>query len=81
MKAFLSIVCPTKDRPECVRILLNSLKNQTNLDFKIIISDNPNQITCKSVIENFLNYDIDIRYIVLEYIKSYAMVFRQKYRM
>lgn len=62
MQPFISIVCPTKDRPECVQVLLKSLKNQTSKDFEIIISDNADKFPCKSIVDEAVNADMDVKY-------------------
>lgn len=48
---FFSIVIPTKDRPECVSILLESVKKQTYADFEVIVSDNTSKTPCKSAVD------------------------------
>ena len=63
MKPFLSVVCPTKDRPECIQVLLKSLANQTSLDFEVIISDNADRVSCKCVVDEFVQCtEMDIKY-------------------
>lgn len=48
---FFSIIIPTKDRPECVRILLESIRNQSYKDYEVIVSDNASEKTCKEEVE------------------------------
>lgn len=63
MAPFLSIVCPTKDRPECIRVLLKSLANQTYSDFEVIVSDNADRLPCKNEAYMFAQTTaMDIKY-------------------
>lgn len=63
MYPFISIVCPTKDRPECVRVLLESLRQQTANDFEIIISDNADLKPCKGAVDEYRsNSKLNIQY-------------------
>lgn len=63
MRPFLSIVCPTKDRPECVQVLLKSLENQTCFRFEVIISDNADRLPCKDVVDIFSQRtNMDVKY-------------------
>lgn len=49
---FFSIVIPTKDRPECVSILLESVRNQSYQDYEVIVSDNALENPCKEIVDN-----------------------------
>lgn len=57
---FFSIVIPTKDRPECVEIILNSIKKQTYQDYEVVISDNGSIKPCWNVVEDM--HDERFRY-------------------
>lgn len=48
---FFSIVIPTKDRPECVKIILESIKQQKYTDYEVIVSDNASERNCKEAVE------------------------------
>lgn len=56
-RPFFSIVIPTKDRPECVRYALESLKVQSFTDFEVIVSDNAAEKTCKKVFDEIAGTD------------------------
>lgn len=40
MKPYFSIVIPTKDRPECIEIILKSIQRQGFQDYEVVVSDN-----------------------------------------
>jgi hypothetical protein len=52
---FISIVLPTRDRPELVKQCLLCIKNQDFADFEVIISDNPLSKSCESVVAPYLS--------------------------
>ena len=63
MQPFISIVCPTKDRPECVELLLRSVKNQTFDNYEIIISDNAYKKPSKEIVEKYSHRDDRVKYV------------------
>lgn len=61
MKPYFSIVIPTKDRPECVEIVLGSIQKQNFEDYEVIISDNGFKKPCEDVVRSF--GDSRLRYV------------------
>ncbi len=59
---FVSVVVPTRNRPEFVRSALKSLRNQTFEDFEVIVVDNHTGKPCRAVFEEIA--DARFRYIV-----------------
>lgn len=54
MKTFFSLIYPTRDRPEFVRMALRFLKEQNYDNFEIIISDNytDQDLSCEEICKN-----------------------------
>ncbi|MBU1309945.1 MAG: glycosyltransferase [Gammaproteobacteria bacterium] len=52
---FISIVLPTRDRPELVKQCLLCIKNQEFADFEVIISDNPLSKSCEAIVAPYLS--------------------------
>jgi glycosyltransferase involved in cell wall biosynthesis len=52
---FLTIVVPTRDRPEMVDHTLYSLSKQTFNDFEVIVSDNYVNASCKHIFDKYDN--------------------------
>lgn len=50
---FVSVVVPTRNRPELLRYCLESLALQTFSDFEVIVSDNHTGNPCKHVFDQF----------------------------
>jgi len=50
---FVTVVVPTRDRPDLVRYCLESLALQTLRDFEVIVSDNYIEKPCKTVFDEF----------------------------
>src|SRR5882724_7228847 len=61
---FCSIVVPTRDRPEFLRYCLLSLRQQTFLDFEVIVSDNYVSTPAKDVFDEIA--DSRFRYVTPE---------------
>lgn len=57
----LSIIIPVFNRPYEVQELLESLQQQTNREFEVIIVEDGSTVKCNSVIENF-KQNLDIKY-------------------
>jgi len=56
---FLSVVIPTRDRPAYLQLALDSLSNQTDSDFEIVVADNPVAEPARSVVEPFADLRLD----------------------
>lgn len=52
---FFSIIIPTRDRPEVVRDIIQSIINQSFEDFEIIVCDNYLHKSAKKVVESFVD--------------------------
>ena len=52
-KIMISIIVPVYNRPEEVKELLQSLNNQTNKNFEVVLIEDGSQIPCKEVAEYF----------------------------
>ena len=59
---FISIVVPTRNRPELLHYCLKSVALQTLDDFEVIVSDNHTGIPCKHVVEHMA--DKRFKYVV-----------------
>jgi cellulose synthase/poly-beta-1,6-N-acetylglucosamine synthase-like glycosyltransferase len=59
---FVSVVIPTRNRPEFVRSALESVRAQTFADFEVIVSDNHTGQSCQAVFEEFAS-DPRFRYV------------------
>lgn len=58
MTKFFSIVIPTKNRSEILEIALESIANQTCIDYELIVVDNDDTDQTKKVINKFTNLNI-----------------------
>lgn len=58
-----SIVIPTRNRPQYIKISLEMLKRQSFDDYEVIISDNGTDLLCKEVFDMVVGGDIRYRYI------------------
>jgi glycosyltransferase involved in cell wall biosynthesis len=52
-RPFVSIVVPTRNRPEFMAICLQSLRCQSFTDFEVIVSDNHTGIPCKDIFDRY----------------------------
>src|SRR5215203_5193076 len=59
---FVSIVVPTRNRPDFVRCALESIRNQTFADFEVIVVDNHTGVPCRAVFDSVA--DDRFRYVV-----------------
>lgn len=59
---FISIVVPTRNRPELLHYCLKSVALQTRDDFEVIVSDNHTGIPCKRVVDHIA--DKRFKYVV-----------------
>lgn len=50
---YISIVLPTRNRPDCVKICLDSIVNQSYENFEVIISDNSTELFCDEIVEKY----------------------------
>lgn len=63
MDKILTIYTPTYNRKHLLPRLYESLKNQTNLDFRWLIIDDGSEDDTRSLVSDFINKgDIDIEY-------------------
>ena len=58
---YFSIIVPVYNRPDEVRELLESLANQTNRDFQLVIVEDGSTIPCKDICNNYQN-KFDLKY-------------------
>ena len=58
---YFSIIVPVYNRPDEVRELLESLANQTNRDFQLVIMEDGSTIPCKDICNNYQN-KFDLKY-------------------
>lgn len=55
---YLSVVIPTRNRPECLNMCLESLSMQTLEEFEVIVSDNSNVGDCRYIVEKFSTMNV-----------------------
>lgn len=55
-KPFISVIIPTRNRPQLVKYTLNSLLNQSFTDFEVIVSDNHTGNPCKDVFDKYADH-------------------------
>ena len=51
-----SVIIPVYNRPEEVNELLESLRNQTDLDMEVIVVEDGSEKTCQDIVENFAGF-------------------------
>jgi len=49
----VSLVVPTRDRPDFLRYCLEAIKSQSFTDFEVIVSDNSTRTPCKQVFDQY----------------------------
>ena len=54
LRPFISIVIPTRDRPDYVELCLSCLAKQTFTDFEVIVSDNFKNLSCKAALDIYV---------------------------
>jgi glycosyltransferase involved in cell wall biosynthesis len=62
---YFSLIIPVYNRPEEIRELLESLTQQTNKDFEVVVVEDGSTDDCKQIVESFCN-KLNVRYFFKE---------------